>query len=103
MAGETFHGWKVEHSENATGKPRITLTKPDRVTLWIDRRVGVDAEVALQRVKVDALQQDLAASSPDDRDIWQKRLDTAIQERDMARAQRVAQAAVAQQFQRGDQ
>lgn len=99
MANEkTFHGWTIEHGENTTGKPRITLTKPGRATIWIDRRVGTEPDVALQRIKVTALEQDVAASSPDDRDLWQKRVQEATRERDRARAERVAAAAVAQQF-----
>jgi hypothetical protein len=95
---EKFHGWTVEHGKSATGKPRITLSKPNRSTIWIDRRVGTDPEVALERIKVSALEQEVAASSPDDKTLWQKRLVEAIDDRDQARAYRTAMAGIRAQF-----
>ena len=94
----TFHGWKITHEESATGKPRIRLSKPGRSDVWIDRRAGTEPDVALQRITVMALELDVAASNPDDRGLWQKRLETATRERDRARAERVALAAVRSQF-----
>lgn len=98
MSEKTYHGWTITHEESATGKPRIRFSKQDRRDVWIDRRAGTDPDVALQRIKVDALAQDVAASSPDDRSLWEERLAKATRERDRARAERVALAAVRQQF-----
>lgn len=90
----THHGWTITHETSPAGKPRIRFSKPGRRDVWIDRRTGTAPDVALQRIKVDALQQDVAASPPDDRDSWQRRLEQAIREREQARAERVARAAV---------
>jgi hypothetical protein len=94
----TFHGWTISHGKSATGKPRVTFTKPGRATVYVDRRVGTDAAVALQRGKVTIMEQEVAEATPDDRSLWQGRLDKAIEERDRAREERVAAAAIAAKY-----
>lgn len=106
---ETFHGWKITHHEEGAdpgfhdGRPAVVLEKPGRNTLTIVGRKGVDRSILLERVKVDALQQDLDASPPDDREAWQDRLDKAVAERDRAKAMRVAQADIERRFAAAEQ
>jgi hypothetical protein len=91
---DALHGWEVEHTISATGKPRIILRKADRAEITVDRAEATPDAVALERGLVTALEQEVAASSPDDRDLWEARRDQAILARDDAAAQRVALAAV---------
>ena len=89
------YGWSIEESVSSTGKPRLTLSKPERPTITIDRAARTPVDVALERVAVTAIEQDLFASSPDDRALWQQRLREAMRERDDAAAQRAEAAGAA--------
>ena len=100
----TFHGWKVTQGvveagnpifPNHVGSPMVAMEKKDRNAITIVGRPGTDPEVMVQRGKVDALQQDVDASPPNDRAAWEKRLAHATRERDDAEALRSLAAGMA--------
>lgn len=98
----TVHGWKIETREAGgdfypqhAGRPVVSFSKAGRNRIDIVSRVGADTDVAIQRGKVDALQQDLDASSPDDRALWEKRLAQATAEKEDAEALRSLAAGMA--------
>lgn len=98
----TFHGWKIAVAEGGddffpqhAGRPIVSFTKAGRDRIDIVSRAGADTDVAIQRGKVDALTKDVAASSPDDRALWEKRLAQATRERDEAEALRSLAAGMA--------
>ena len=108
----TYYGWKVtqgvvEEGDPAfpghVGYPMARMQKRDRNTITTVGRPGIDPEVMLQRIRVDALQQDVDASSPDDRESWEKRLAAATAEKEDAEALRslAAGMAAARQAQEG--
>lgn len=89
---EDFYGWTITHASHHDGKPTVEATKPGRVLMGEMGERGIDPEIMLQRLRPRLLAQDVEASSPDDRGLWQERLRAAEDERDDARAVRVMQA-----------
>lgn len=89
---ESFYGWTITHSTHHDGKPVVEATKPDRVRMGERGEVGIDPEIMVQRLKPRLLAQDVVASSPDDRGLWQERLREAEDARDDARVVRVQRA-----------
>lgn len=97
-----FHGWTVVVAEAGgdffpqhAGRPVVSFAKPGRNRIDIVSRKGADPAVAIQRGKVDALTQDVAASPPDDRAAWEARLAQAIAEKEDAEALRSLAAGMA--------
>lgn len=96
MTAQSFHGWSIHYSEDNEGHPEVEMRKSGFVTMGERGEHGIDPDIMLQRLKPRILQQEVDAASPDDRSLWQQRLDVAIAERDDARELRVMQTAQAE-------